>query len=606
MSKLTRAGAAVVALLLTAAAPAAAQTVRFGGGNFTQVDSDSPQHVVSGFINNDAHMDLVVAWEAPVNRFQVLTGTGNGSFAIAPAVTAPSSIADLTLADMNADGNQDVVIAGANVLVYLGGGSYTFTGPTSIPYSSAPNPDTVRTGDVDGDGDVDIVVSVLAPNNHLAVILNNGSGGLQGAPANLAAGASPTGLAVTDLDQDGKLDLVFADSGNDRLISRLGVGNGIFGQARAEPALTPASSLTDLAAGDLDGDGFPDVVVQDPGLDRVLVYLGNGSGGLVGPREHLGVTDGREVHVADMNDDGLRDVATVSAATGTPVVLLNRGGGIFGAAAPGSTATTGLTNSAVGDFTSDGARDLAGTVTGTASLSDLVVRVSAPVMVARPATLHLGAQVVGHPAVARGEIANLATAPGNLPSPNLTGNASGDFAVSDDCSVLLALETCPLEVTFTPSDAVARTATVQYLALSGHINIPVSGSGISPLSGPQGPGGLPGSDGADGADGAPGETGDPGPQGPIGPQGPAGRDATVTCKPGKVRRGKVKVTCTVKFATASRSRVSLLRAGRAIASGHTRGGRVAHLRGRRAVRRGRYVLEIRRAGRVRRIPVVLS
>jgi Tol biopolymer transport system component len=119
-------------------------------------------------------------------------------------------------------------------------------------------------------------------------------------------------------------------------------------------------------------------------------------------------------------------------------------------------------------------------------------------------------------------------------------------------------------------------------------------AGSQGVQGTQGPGGPLGPGGDAGANGS------SGPQGLPGPQGPAGRDATVTCKVPKARKGKVKVTCTVKQSGAahksSRAKWSLARGTRTVARGVTtvRRGRIAldlaHLRG---VRRGRYVLTLK-------------
>jgi Ca2+-binding RTX toxin-like protein len=82
----------------------------------------------------------------------------------------------------------------------------------------------------------------------------------------------------------------------------------------------------------------------------------------------------------------------------------------------------------------------------------------------------------------------------------------------------------------------------------------------TPTSGPAGPAGLAGQTGATGA---------PGATGPAGPQGPAGRDAVVTCTPGKAKKGKVAVTCSVKLAAKATSlRARFLRSGHVVATAH--------------------------------------
>ena len=96
-------------------------------------------------------------------------------------------------------------------------------------------------------------------------------------------------------------------------------------------------------------------------------------------------------------------------------------------------------------------------------------------------------------------------------------------------------------------------------------------------AGPQGPAGPTGATGSTGSTGA---------AGPAGPAGPAGRDAVVTCVPGKAKGGKVKVTCSVKVASAAAVRSVFRRGGRAVAA---RSGRKMSVR----LERGRYRLVVR-------------
>jgi DNA-binding beta-propeller fold protein YncE len=126
---------------------------------------------------------------------------------------------------------------------------------------------------------------------------------------------------------------------------------------------------------------------------------------------------------------------------------------------------------------------------------------------------------------------------------------------------------------------------------------------VQPATGPVGPQGATGAAatgpaGANGLNGAPGPIGATGPQGPVGPRGPAGRDAKVTCKPSKPKRGQVKVTCSVRF-TASRRvavRATLKRAGRTYATGYevvNRGEAGVALRAKRKLVRGTYTLSLK-------------
>jgi hypothetical protein len=150
-------------------------------------------------------------------------------------------------------------------------------------------------------------------------------------------------------------------------------------------------------------------------------------------------------------------------------------------------------------------------------------------------------------------------------------------------SAISGLSAGRYDATWTLTDVHSDTSTL----LTGFVV--QAGTGGPP--GPPGPTGSPGSSGPQGAAGSTGATG------PTGPQGPAGRDAVVTCKVAKVKRGKVKVTCTVRFAAtgSASARLRLLRGHRIYATARVRPGRrVRHVRlhpGKR-LRPGRYTLEV--------------
>lgn len=137
-------------------------------------------------------------------------------------------------------------------------------------------------------------------------------------------GSSPSSAVVMDLDGDGQLDLVTANSGDHSVSVLLGRGKGAF-QARVDYPL--AGSGTAVAAADLNGDGKPDIVVTSTGNgDVVSVLLGRGDGTLQ-PRSDFPAPLSLAFAVADVNRDGKLDVAVTGADVGSVSVLLGNGDG---------------------------------------------------------------------------------------------------------------------------------------------------------------------------------------------------------------------------------------------------------------------------------------
>jgi hypothetical protein len=294
-----------------------------------------------------------------------------------------------------------------------------------------------------------------------------------------------------------------------------------------------------VAVDDFNGDGKPDLVVGETIPDTVSVLLGDGAGGFAAPVSHP-VGDGPEaVASGDLNGDGRPDIVSANRNNDSVSVLLN-------------TSRSALT---AGSGLAFGNQPV-----GTAGAAQTVT------------------------------ISNTGFAPLIVASAQPAGADADEFTKTDDgCTgeSVVPGASCEISVRFAPVATGAASANLRLVSNSPSSADTVSLGGTGTAA-PQAPAG------ADGAVGPGGPKGDPGPQGPAGKNG---RDAVVTCKPGKVRHGKVKVTCKVTFTAGSTSaRVSarLTRGRRVYASGARRvkpGARASvSLRAHRRLVGGRYTL----------------
>ena len=297
--------------------------------------------------------------------------------AAAPAPVTFAPVVDYDLAspatavaivDVSGDGRLDLVATTNNhgVVVRLGRGDGTFGTAASFPVGNI-FPKSLAIADFNLDGKLDVAAGAGQNNigNGISVLLGRGDGTF-GAPTTLAVGARA--LAAGDLNGDGRPDLVAATKISthgdevDPVLVMLGNGNGTFGPAVAY-RLT-VQDPTAVAIGDVNRDGKQDVVTANSG-GTVSVLLGNGNGtlpDLASATYALNGSDPRSVVIADLNGDGRPDLATVNAndAAKNVSVLLGRGDGTFSPATPyalnGGNDPRSL---AVGDFNRDGAPDLA-------------------------------------------------------------------------------------------------------------------------------------------------------------------------------------------------------------------------------------------------------
>jgi hypothetical protein len=199
--------------------------------------------------------------------------------------------------------------------------------------------------DVNGDGKLDLLLvndcgANGCTNFDISVLLGNGDGTFQTA-INYSNGVSNSvtnWLALTDLNGDGKPDLVLAntdDLGDGTVSVLLGNGDGTF--LPAAPYESGGTFANSVAAGDVNGDGIPDLVVADFCVDQAClmsgfgVLLGNGDGSFANAGTYYSGGQGSSsIGVADVNLDGKTDVLITNGCSfcgrpyqGNVGVLLN-------------------------------------------------------------------------------------------------------------------------------------------------------------------------------------------------------------------------------------------------------------------------------------------
>src|SRR5262249_12465617 len=255
---------------------------------------NNPVGVAVADFNNDTLPDIAVGNDGS-NTLSILlntttAGAASPTFASAATYTAgdPRYIA---VADLNEDGYLDVAVANfsnATVSVYINkGAAQPGAFNAQVAYASQGNQGGVATGDFDGDGNLDLVVSNYngSQDDRIAFLKGNGDGTFVAASAanTFAVGASnPYGIAAADFKGDGKLDVATANDEYYNHVSVLfGNGNGTF----ASPAVYNFTGGNNygyqITASDLNGDGKTDLIIGGNG-DRFTVAYNRGNGTFAG------------------------------------------------------------------------------------------------------------------------------------------------------------------------------------------------------------------------------------------------------------------------------------------------------------------------------------
>ncbi|MCX8072626.1 MAG: VCBS repeat-containing protein [Candidatus Binatia bacterium] len=321
-----------------------------------------PTVIAAGDLDGDTTAELVVGDSS--NQLSVFRAAGGTFVRVGQSVDLEFFPRGIAVGDFDRDGHLDVVVVGETLeqagigRILFGNGDATLVRAAET-IDLGPGVSAVATADFNSDELLDLAVTSELT-NEVIQYRGDGQGGFSPGQRLSSGGEGPTAVSSADLNRDGRPDIVVLNGASDVVAVAVTQANGQWSSPRAYRTGAPASSPRGLALGDVNGDGRVDVVVANNFSFDVGVLFGDGTGGLAPVRLFVADAEPVGVVVGDLNRDNRADIVALTrggGATPTAAVLLSSSGNRLAGAEniPLETVPNGV---AAGDLDGDGLLDL--------------------------------------------------------------------------------------------------------------------------------------------------------------------------------------------------------------------------------------------------------
>ncbi|MBU8934421.1 MAG: VCBS repeat-containing protein [candidate division Zixibacteria bacterium] len=288
----------------------------YGEGIASPNGGATSQQSIAGDFTGNGVTDIMVSHSSG-NGVRTMSGNGDGTFNYDSDCLLSSFPRDICKGDFDGDGDLDIAVAlytgfGSpdSIAILINSGTGVFSIDTSFAVPVGDNLYNIESGDFTNDGVLDLA-AVVHDNAFLTIFKGDGSGDFNMSDSIFEVGARPWDVTTGDMDGDGNLDIICASSSGLGIPSSVSVllnsgnGNGYF-QDKNDYYAGGDSTYT-IALGDLNADGYLDVITGHMWLDSAWILLNNGDGSL-GTPQIIELPEPYNLAIVDVSGDGRLDL----------------------------------------------------------------------------------------------------------------------------------------------------------------------------------------------------------------------------------------------------------------------------------------------------------
>ncbi|MEO6929774.1 MAG: FG-GAP-like repeat-containing protein, partial [Casimicrobiaceae bacterium] len=296
-----------------------------GHGSFVLATTSAvgtfPAFAATGDFNNDGNDDFAVSYIGG-DAVGIELGDGKDSFAHPNGWPTIASPAGLVAIDMHGEGNVDLVVAnsdsgnrqGTTLALLSGHGDGSMSSAVQLPACNGPL--QLVAADLNNDAIPDLAFD-CADDDAIGVLLNHAAKGFD-LPPSVGGIPAPFRLAAGDLNGDGNVDLVAT---SDYSISFVLLGDGSGGFTRGAQPIGAGGG--DAVIADFNADGVPDIAIANSLTNSLYLFAGVGDGSFAAPIVQQTGNYPRGLAVADVDGNGTVDLLYTNMLDGTVSILRN-------------------------------------------------------------------------------------------------------------------------------------------------------------------------------------------------------------------------------------------------------------------------------------------